>query len=110
MSDTDTNTDTDTNGRVTDHTFPPPPPPPPPPPRWVTTLPGDCGDRHVSVQAVLKHFRYGHLKEPWRSVSRRFADLAVSMADDAPECLELTVCLRKLLEAKDAGVRAFVEA
>ena len=41
-----------------------------------------------------------------QAVSRAFCDLAHEMADRFPAGgAELTVCLRKLLEAKDAAVR-----
>jgi hypothetical protein len=39
-------------------------------------------------------------------VSEQFAKLAHSLADNAPTGPELVVALRKLLESKDAAVRA----
>lgn len=60
---------------------------------------------HPSTEAILKFFEYEHLPAKLQEVSRPFCELARSMTEkfDGPE---LTVCLRKILEAKDAGVRA----
>ena len=62
--------------------------------------------RHPSTVAVLKHFRYVHLPERLQAISAPCCALAVSAADKLPEGPELTVGLRKLLEAKDCLVRA----
>jgi hypothetical protein len=60
---------------------------------------------HPSTTAILKFFAYEHLPEHLREFSQPFSELAHACADrlDGPE---LTVCLRKLLEAKDCAVRA----
>ena len=47
-----------------------------------------------------------HLKEPLRSTSMHFCDLAQEVVDTLPRNPERTVALRKLLEAKDCAVRA----
>lgn len=60
---------------------------------------------HPSVAAILQYFDYRHLPPGLASVSREFARLAFSIADNA-QGPEATVALRKLLEAKDAAVRA----
>lgn len=55
---------------------------------------------------MLKWFEYKHLPEHLQDVSRVFcnvAEITVSSIDPGPE---RTVALRKLLEAKDAAVRA----
>ena len=57
-------------------------------------------------ERMLKWFEYEHLKEPLRSVSQNFSLLAHKIADDVDSGPERTVALRKLLEAKDAAVRA----
>jgi hypothetical protein len=68
-------------------------------------------ERHASVGGVIRHFRYEHLATgPLRELSRRFAHTAADVADALPDSPELTVCLRKLLEAKDCAVRALVDA
>lgn len=61
---------------------------------------------HPAIQHVLKFFAYGHLPEKLQEVSRPFSVLAQQVAERAPDNQETTVALRKLLEAKDAAVRA----
>ena len=61
---------------------------------------------HPSVQHVLQFFTFNHLPERLRRVSEPFSDLAHEVAQRAPNSPETTVALRKLLEAKDAAVRA----
>lgn len=63
---------------------------------------------HPAVSHVLKFFNYEHLPERLKDVSRPFAELAKQVAERAPESQETTVALRKLLEAKDAAVRAIL--
>lgn len=58
-----------------------------------------------AVEHVLKHFRYEHLPAHLAIVSKPFAELANQVAHSADNP-EVTVALRKLLEAKDAAVRA----
>lgn len=65
-------------------------------------------NRHPSEEAVLRFFEYDHLPEPLKSVAARCAVLATNMADFIESDPELTVGLRKLLEAKDCFVRAVV--
>lgn len=61
-------------------------------------------------QKMLRYFTYAHLPEHLREVSRSFSDLAHAVARRAEEGgadpAETTVALRKLLESKDAAVRA----
>ena len=55
---------------------------------------------------MLKWFAYEHLPDALRAISRPFSELAevvVNLCEPGPE---RTVALRKLLEAKDAAVRA----
>lgn len=63
---------------------------------------------HPSVKHLLQHFRYEHLPERLQAVSKDFHDLAVKIAERSVEqpSIGATVALRKLLEAKDAAVRA----
>ena len=63
---------------------------------------------HPATEAVLKYFKYSHLPEHLQPVSRKCADLANEMVILLPEVPEVTVGLRKLLEAKDCFVRAFI--
>jgi hypothetical protein len=61
---------------------------------------------HPSVEHVLQFFTYEHLPFELQTISAPFARLAKVVADRAPFNPETTVALRKLLEAKDAAVRA----
>ena len=63
--------------------------------------------RHPAVEHVLQFFVYAHLPPALQVVSKPFAELAETIADNAANS-ETTVALRKLLEAKDAAVRAVV--
>lgn len=56
-------------------------------------------------EPMLRWFRYGHLPQHLQSVSAPFAIVANFIADTQPRSPERTVCLRKLLEAKDCAVR-----
>jgi hypothetical protein len=62
---------------------------------------------HISTRQVLRFFKYEHLSEgPGKDVAAVFSAFARNMADILPEDPETTVALRKLLESKDAAVRA----
>ncbi|MFF0770993.1 hypothetical protein ACFYUK_19060 [Nonomuraea wenchangensis] len=62
--------------------------------------------RHPATVAIARYFEYDHLPPFLQAVSKPSADLAQAMIDALPDGTELTVGLRKLLEAKDAFVRA----
>lgn len=55
---------------------------------------------------MLKWFAYDHLKPPLRNVSEMFFWLAKGICEQVDAGPDRTVALRKLLEAKDAAVRA----
>jgi hypothetical protein len=62
---------------------------------------------------ILQFFGYEHLPSALQAVSKPFCELAKALVDsDGPSFLprnpERTVALRKLLEAKDAAVRASI--
>lgn len=59
-------------------------------------------------EPILKFFEYKHLPEPLRVVSTMFHDLAHRLMA-LPRSAERSVALRKLLESKDAAVRARME-
>lgn len=61
---------------------------------------------HPSTLALLRYFEYAHLPPELQAISQPLHDLAWQMAERLPACAELTVGLRKLLEAKDCFVRA----
>lgn len=55
---------------------------------------------------IMRYFVYDHLHEPMRGVSERFHELAWDVETTLPSGPEKSTALRKLLEAKDAAVRA----
>jgi hypothetical protein len=58
---------------------------------------------------ILKFFKYDHLPQPLQDRSKPFHDLAWWVAnDDSKHPAETATALRKLLEAKDCTVRAFL--
>ncbi len=59
-------------------------------------------------EPILQFFAYEHLPSRLRDVSRPFCELAQSLVLQLPRNPERTVALRKLLEAKDAAVRALL--
>jgi hypothetical protein len=63
---------------------------------------------HPNTQALLDFFAYDHLPPHLQAASKPFHDLAQRLAQ-VPGA-ETTVALRKLLEAKDCGVRAELAA
>jgi hypothetical protein len=64
---------------------------------------------HPATTALLRWFEYDHLDARLQVVSRPFAELAEFLTTGPLTGPELTVALRKLLEAKDAAVRAAIE-
>ncbi|WP_435173279.1 hypothetical protein [Actinacidiphila sp. bgisy145] len=71
----------------------------------------DTTGRHPATQQAARHFTHDHLPTHLAAVSSIFTDAAQRLLDavqhDGPE---LTVALRKLLESKDAAVRARLDA
>jgi hypothetical protein len=57
-------------------------------------------------ESILQFFDYGHLPPHLGVISKPFCELAHAIVEDLPRNPERTVALRKLLEAKDAAVRA----
>lgn len=70
----------------------------------------DLEGRHPGVAGIARYFTYAHLPEHLRQISKPCHDLAEQMIRDLPDGPELTVGLRKLLEAKDCFVRAALDA
>jgi hypothetical protein len=59
------------------------------------------------TEPILQFFEYAHLRsEKLRDVSQPFCQFAYSLVETLPRNPERSVALRKLLEAKDAAVRA----
>lgn len=63
----------------------------------------------MNEERMLKFFSYAHLPEAMQLYSKPFCDLANELCHVLPAGPERTVCLRKLLEAKDCAVRAYIE-
>jgi hypothetical protein len=61
--------------------------------------------RHHATLDALRWFDYDHLPPFLQAVSEPCHRLAFDMAATLPDGPELTIALRKLLEAKDAFVR-----
>lgn len=59
---------------------------------------------------IMKYFKYDHLPERLQKISKPYADLAelVVSTVENNDIAEKTVALRKLLESKDAAVRAHI--
>ena len=60
----------------------------------------------MNEERMMKWFEYTHLPQPLKSVSQQFYMLALNVVEDIEPGPERTVALRKLVEAKDAAVRA----
>ena len=63
-------------------------------------------EKSVQQECMMKWFAFDHLPEHLRETSRGFHVLACNLCSMIEAGPERTVALRKLLEAKDAAVRA----
>lgn len=68
----------------------------------------NAGSSPVPPEHIMQFFSWAHLPEHLRQVSAPFGQLAEHVYATVPRNPERTVALRKLLEAKDAAVRAVV--
>ena len=59
-----------------------------------------------TANPIQRFFSYRHLPHDLQIVSQPFHQLAYLLAKELPRSPELSVALRKLLESKDAAVRA----
>jgi hypothetical protein len=57
---------------------------------------------------IIQFFAYEHLPAHLAKVSKPFCELANEIVTTLPRNPERTVALRKILEAKDAAVRAML--
>jgi hypothetical protein len=60
------------------------------------------------VEHIMQFFAHAHLPPHLAAISAPFGKLADDIIATCPRNPERTVALRKLLEAKDAAVRALV--
>lgn len=64
---------------------------------------------HVMMgEPMLQWFDYAHLPPHLQHISMHFAGLAIWITETLPRNPERTVGLRKLLEAKDCALRAYL--
>jgi hypothetical protein len=63
----------------------------------------------MDTEPILQFFAHEHLAPDLAAVSKPFSDLATKLMD-LPRNAERSTALRKLLEAKDAAVRAKIAA
>jgi len=60
----------------------------------------------METEHIMQFFAYEHLPAHLQVVSKPFGDMEAWIVETIPRNPERTVALRKLLEAKDAAVRA----
>ncbi len=64
-------------------------------------------DSQVQQEPILQYFAFDHLRsDELKATSSLYFDLAAQLVATVPRSPERTVALRKLLESKDAAVRA----
>lgn len=68
--------------------------------------PAEFSAEQITRDPILHFFHYAHLPPQLQSTSRKFFLMAQAIVETIPRNAERTVALRKLLEAKDAAVRA----
>ena len=68
--------------------------------------PAEFSAREVSNFPILRYFHYSHLPAELQQRSKPFCALARDLVDTTEANAERAVALRKLLESKDAAVRA----
>lgn len=60
----------------------------------------------MNIDHIMQFFAFEHLPPHLREVSEPYAKMADAIVANLPRNPERTVALRKLLESKDAAVRA----
>ena len=68
--------------------------------------PEEFSAEEINTDDILRFFHYSHLPPVLQARSKPFCSLARMLVDETPRNPERTVALRKLLESKDAAVRA----
>ena len=77
-----------------------------PGPSAIHPAPTEFSAEQLAADQILRYFHYAHLPPKLQATSKMFFDLARYTVENVPRNAERTVALRKLLEAKDAAVRA----
>jgi hypothetical protein len=80
------------------------------PDETIHPAPQEFTSDQLSADPILRFFHYAHLPVALQAASKPFCDVAHTIIDTLPRNAERSVSLRKLLEAKDAAVRANVPA
>lgn len=62
------------------------------------------------ASTTIRYFQYQHLPEKLQYISKPCAELATLMEQLLPDGAEKSAGMRKLLEAKDCFVRAYLDA
>lgn len=75
-------------------------------PHGIHPAPAEFTPEQIAADNLLHFFHYAHLPEKLQATSKAFFLLAHHVVVTVPRTPERTVALRKLLEAKDAAVRA----
>lgn len=70
--------------------------------------PAEFNAEQLAADPILRYFHYSHLPPLLQGASKPFCEIARHVVETLPRNAERTVALRKLLEAKDAAVRANV--
>lgn len=70
--------------------------------------PAEFNAEQLAADPILRYFHYSHLPPFLQGASKPFCEIARHVVETLPRNAERTVALRKLLEAKDAAVRANV--
>ena len=70
--------------------------------------PAEFNAEQLAADPILRYFHYSHLPPFLQGASKPFCEIARHVIETLPRNAERTVALRKLLEAKDAAVRANV--
>lgn len=76
------------------------------PPDWRIEVDRGLRKQPMPEERMLKWFEFSHLPEHLQAVSRPFGELANQLCEVIEPGPERTIALRKMLEAKDAAVRA----
>lgn len=63
----------------------------------------------ASEEPILRYFEFAHLPDHLQSVSQVFYQVAHHIVRELPRNPERSTALRKLLESKDAAVRAALD-
>ena len=72
--------------------------------------PTEFTPEEIKTDEILRFFHYAHLPQVLQDRSAPFCKLARQLIDTTPRNAERSVALRKLIEAKDAAVRAGIPA